>query len=320
MDQALRLRHQLIPYLYSMNVRSAKDGEALVQPMYWRYPDNREAYSVPNEFFFGSELLVMPMTSPRDKVTRRARARAWLPPGRYVDIFSGVVYDGDCEKWLYRALEDYAVLAREGSIIPFDADREPANGGPNPGALEANIIVGADGSFELYEDDGTGNGVEDVHWVRTPIIFNQISGTATIGPVSDKADFLPEKRDWRIMFSALATPESVHVFVDDKDAKKAVIKSMDSGTKVSLGAVSITSKIRIELGDNPQLAPTDPAKHIFPLVDGAQMEFEPKKNIWSAITAPGPLGVKLSKLSALGLDQKLLEAIMEYMCADSRSL
>ncbi|MCJ1244988.1 hypothetical protein MMC30_002189 [Trapelia coarctata] len=319
MDQALRLRHQLIPYLYSMNVRSAKEGEALVQPIYWKYPESREAYSVPNEFFFGSELLVMPMTLPRDKVTRRARARAWLPPGRHVDVFSGVVYDGDCEKWLYRALEDYAVLAREGSIIPFDAAKEPENGSPNPEKLEVKIIVGADGNFELYEDDGTGNGVEDVHWVRTPITFTQKSGTATIGPVSDKADFLPQMRDWTITFAALAAPKSNQVFVDDRE-DKADINTTDSGTTITLGAISIKSKIRIELGDNPQLAATDRAKHIFPLVDGAQMEFEPKKHIWSAITAHGPLGVKLSKLSALSLDPKLLEAIMEFMCADSRSV
>ena len=318
MDQALRLRHQLIPYLYSMNVRSARDCEALVQPIYWKYPDSREAYSVPNEFFFGSELLVMPITSPRDKVTRRARARAWLPPGRHVDIFSSVVYDGDCEKWLYRALEDYAVLAREGSIIPLDAAKEPANGATNPERLEVKIIVGADGNFELYEDDGTGNGVEDVHWVRTPIALNQKSGTVTIGPVSEKADFLPQMREWTITFPALAAPKSVSVFMGDADAK-ADVRSTDNGTTVTLGAISIKSKIRIELGDNLQLAPTDPAKHIFPLLDGAQMEFEPKKHIWSAITAPGPLGVKLSKLSALSMDRKLLEAIMEFMCADSRT-
>lgn len=318
MDQALRLRHQLIPYLYSMNVRSARDGEALIQPVYWKHPSSREAYGVPNEFFFGSELLVMPMTSPRDKVTRRARARAWLPPGRHVDIFSGVVYDGDCEKWLYRALEDYAVLAKEGSIIPFDAAKEPANGGPNPEELEVKIIVGADGYFKLYEDDGKGNGIEDVDWVITPITFSQKPGTATIGPVSDKADFLPSKRKWTIIFPALAKSTSVRVFVGEKDVK-ADIKTTDSGTAIKLDAVSIKSQIKIEVGVNPQLAPTNSAKHIFPLVDGAQMEFEPKKHIWSTIKAPGSLGLKLSNLFTLSLDPKLLEAIMEYLCADSRS-
>lgn len=318
MDQALRLRHQLIPYLYSMNVRCARDGEALIQPIYWRHPDQREAYSVPNEFFFGSELLVMPMTSPRDKVTRRARARAWLPPGRHVDIFSGVVYDGDCEKWLYRALEAYAVLGREGSIIPFDAAKEPANGGPNPEKLNVKIIVGADGKLDLYEDDGTGNGVEDVQWATTPIIFDQKSGTATIGPVSGAADFLPQKRDWTITFPAFPLPKSLHVLVDDKNAKPDTATT-DLGTAITLPAVPLTSKIAIDLGANPQLTPTDPAKHIFGLVDGAQMEFEPKKHIWAAVTAKVPLGVKLSKLSALGLDARLLEAVMEFMCADHRS-
>src|SRR5271154_5420569 len=57
----LKYRHRLMPYLYSMNVRSAKEYEPIVQPMYWSWPERDEAYSVPNQYYFGSELIVAPI-------------------------------------------------------------------------------------------------------------------------------------------------------------------------------------------------------------------------------------------------------------------
>jgi hypothetical protein len=318
MNEALRLRHQLVPYLYSMNVLSARDGEALVKPIYWKYAERDEAYKVPNEFFFGSELLVVPMTSPRDKVTARARSRAWLPPGRHVDIFSGVVYDGDCEKLIYRGLDDYAVFSREGSIIPMDASKVPANCCGNPEELEVKIVVGADGGFGLVEDDGKGSGVDDAQLATTAITFEQKSGTATIGPVFFKGDSQPAARAWTVTFPALRAPESVNVTVGGSTHKAEATKT-DVGTTVKIGVVPNDSKIIIELGKDPQLTPTDVVKHVYRVVDEAQMEFSAKKQIWAAVTSNAPLGVKLSKLAAMDLNPKLLEAIMEFMCADSRS-
>ena len=59
----LRLRHRLIPYLYTMNWRTHSEGRALCEPMYYEWPEHAEAYTVPNEFLFGSELIVAPSPS-----------------------------------------------------------------------------------------------------------------------------------------------------------------------------------------------------------------------------------------------------------------
>ena len=59
----LRLRHQLVPYLYSMNHRSHVDDEPLVQPMYYEHPWEEDAYRATNQYLFGSELMVAPMVN-----------------------------------------------------------------------------------------------------------------------------------------------------------------------------------------------------------------------------------------------------------------
>ena len=58
MKKYLRLRHKLIPYLNTMNLRANQESMPLIQPMYYHNPLQEEAYHVPNEYYFGSELIV----------------------------------------------------------------------------------------------------------------------------------------------------------------------------------------------------------------------------------------------------------------------
>lgn len=39
MDDFLRLRHKLVPYLYTMNYRAWKEDTPIVVPMYYDYPE-----------------------------------------------------------------------------------------------------------------------------------------------------------------------------------------------------------------------------------------------------------------------------------------
>ena len=72
MTSALRLRHAMIPYLYTMNRRAAFDNEPLVQPLYWDYPEIEAAYKLTDEFRFGTELLVAPIVDPAERSVQRA--------------------------------------------------------------------------------------------------------------------------------------------------------------------------------------------------------------------------------------------------------
>ncbi len=149
--EALRLRRRLIPYLYSMNRRTHAEGRALIEPMYYEYPREAAAYDVKNEFFFGSELIVCPVTQPSDKKSGLAPVKAWLPAGRFTDLFTGRIYKGGQTLTLFRDSDSIPVLAREGSILPLDCE-DKANGCENPQALEMLVFRG-NGQFDLYEDE-----------------------------------------------------------------------------------------------------------------------------------------------------------------------
>ena len=53
----------------------------LTNPMYWAEPNNPQAYEVPDEFRFGTELLVAPIVSNNDDSAQLDSTEVWLPQG-----------------------------------------------------------------------------------------------------------------------------------------------------------------------------------------------------------------------------------------------
>ncbi len=152
----LRLRHSLIPYLFSADYQTHKDGLALVEPLYYEYPDIPEAYAYKNEYFFGRQLLVVSATQ-KANADGYTRFKAWLPEGKWTDIFTGDQYEipvGGATKLLLRDLESIPVLARAGAILPLSRDK--GNGTDNPKTLEVHVFTG-DGNYSLYENGALNN-------------------------------------------------------------------------------------------------------------------------------------------------------------------
>lgn len=312
MTDYLRLRHRLLPYLYTMNVRASLQGEPLVQPMYWEYAFRDEAYRVPNQYFFGSELIVIPITTPQDPELRLGKVKGWLPPGRYVDFSSGVVYDGDRELWISRPMTEYPVFMREGAIVPLDAAAEPSNGGDNPGAFEIIVAIGADGAFELLEDDGSEALAEDIEWKRTQITYTQATGILQIGPAT-----MPGTYEWSVRFLGISDARCFRVLVADAE-REVVAKVASNGLHMNIGAVSNHEKIVVELGMNPQFGYVECSALIWPILHNAQIKIDLKEQIWQIVTAEVGKSIQVSRLSAMEISSNLLFALLEYILADSR--
>lgn len=210
MTAALRLRHAMIPYLYTMNRRAAYEGEPLVQPLYWDWPEIRDAYKLVDEFRFGTELLVAPIVSPAEKSVQRAKADVWLPQGTWFDFFDGRRYESRpangrrIEAW--RGLDRMPVFAKAGAIVPLQEETagEPLNSVANPQSLRVVAFPGASGSFTLWEDDGAPEA--SVRWASTELSLHlgetdgaATAATFTVAPVAGTADVVPETRDWTIV-------------------------------------------------------------------------------------------------------------------------
>ncbi|KAM3426037.1 hypothetical protein NHJ13734_009710 [Beauveria thailandica] len=315
----MRLRHRLIPYLHTMNRRAAELGEPLIQPMYWEYPERDEAYGVPSQYYFGSQMLAAPITSPQNRSTQTGKVKAWLPPGTWVDFFTGVVYNGNRSIWLSRTLDKTPLLMRQGAIVPLDADMEGSNGAANPEGFELVLVVGADGEFVIHEEDESAVGSADkAPWVGTPISFNQRKGILTIGPIRGGA--LAYSRTWSVRLLGVRNSDGITASIGDVSLKAVRKEYVENGTIVDLGRIAPGDTGIVYLGPSPQLAINDPESLIYPILYDAQVDFQLKEEI-DAIMSPRdvPASIRVTQVAALDMDQDLRHILNEFFLADSRS-
>lgn len=210
----LRLRHKLIPYLYSINYLTHTEGRALCEPMYYTY-DCKEAYEVKNQYSFGTQLVCAPITSHTSAKTKLAGAKLFVPEGeRYTDIFTGRIYESGSYT-VYRDIEDIPVFAKAGAVIPMYLDCESNDVSLNQ-PLEVWFYRG-DGEFTLYEDDGETlkylNGKQCFTTFRMKEEGDKI--TLVISSTGD-TKLIAKPRKFSLVFRDI---ESAKVFVDGKREK-----------------------------------------------------------------------------------------------------
>ncbi len=314
MTAALRLRHRLVPYLHTMNHRASHDGVPLVTPMHHDHPQAPQAYAARTQYAFGSQLVVAPITTPLDPTLVMGSVTAWLPEGTWVDVLSGLVYDGGREVVMHRPLDAVPVLASAGAVLPLDAAPVPGNDPVNPVALEVVVVVGADGALTLVEDDGTGSGQDPQRWASTPITFDQASGVLAVGPVTGATRCVPARRSWVLTFIAHAGGGDAEVLVDGVPAAGEVL-SAGRRTTVRVDDVPVAAAVRVHLGPAPALAPNDVDERLFALLHRAQIAYATKTRVHAVATSGAPLATRLAQLQALDLGRPLETAVFELLLA-----
>jgi alpha-glucosidase (family GH31 glycosyl hydrolase) len=286
MAEFLRLRHRLVPYLHTMNHR---DGLPLVLPMYYRAPTTEAAYEVPNQYQFGSSLVVAAITAPADRRTGLGRVKAWLPEGTWVDVLTDLVYDGGRSLYMHRDLSTIPVLAPSGAIVPLDGQAVPGNDPVEPDHLEVLVVAGADGTFDLIEDSGV-----------TPLRWHQQDGVLEVGPG-------PLGRTWTTTFPALTGVDPVAT-VDDLPVPAEIDRGA-TRTSITVRDVPATAMLRISVGARPGLRRNDVTALVYALLDRAQIEFRTKTRVLEAVESARPLTV----LQSFDLDDNLLTALGELL-------
>lgn len=237
---AMQLRHRLLPLIYTANWLNASQGEPLILPMYYSYPDDEAAYQAPNQYTFARQLIVSPITHAMDPDTKLARQSIWLPAGQWFDFFTNEVHDGGQWLTLYADQSQTPVFAKTGAIIPMDADGT-ANGVKLPSRLHIKFFAGADGSYQLYEDDGETQSYLNGDFALTN--FSQKMNGQIIelrkSSVDGKPDAIsdfPKIRDYHFEIIGISQPEEIKV---SDSALNLAFESTYDETRKSL-MVSVT--------------------------------------------------------------------------------
>lgn len=315
MKRYLKLRHEMIPYLYTMNYHASHDGQPLIRPMYYLEPEQPEAYEVPNEYYFGTELVVCPITEPTDKAAGTACVKAWIPEGKWYDIFSGLKYDGGRMLELYRSLEDIPVLAKEGAIIPLTDLTEYTNSVENPKELAVKIVPGKKNAFILMEDTGDTCEDKEENWAQTKLEWIN-ENEFIIHPANGNLDVIPKCRTWKMEFYGIADVDNLEVTVGGKAIEtERIYDEKRHICQVNIPETEVTEQITISFSKGYLLRENNKLAEIFALLYQAKIEYEVKEKIYAYMKEGKTSSEVLGIIQAMHLPDSVYGMLSEVLLA-----
>ncbi|MDE7222310.1 MAG: hypothetical protein K2O34_00845, partial [Acetatifactor sp.] len=242
----LRLRHSMIPFLYSAVCENAEKGLALMEPMYYEYPDQEDAYRCPGQYLFGRELIVAPITE-KSQSYHMSSADVWLPEGTWTDIFTGHTYQGGKWQKMTRFMDSIPVLARQGGFLVLDGAPH-GNSVQLPDCLRV-LCHGGNGEYTLYED-GEANGKKN----RSITRFQAVSGQdneQTVRFRSDDPDNILPPRSYVLEFRNIM--DGTVTVLEDGREKSCRISHRDGYTRVHLKQVKSNTDYEIKVCEQESL-------------------------------------------------------------------
>ncbi len=241
----LQLRAKLLPYIYTMNYYGYENNITLVRPLYY-YSKSPYSHKNKNQYYFGNDMIVAPITEKINSQSFMAHTEVFLPEGLWFDFFSAKVYKGDRNYTVYRTLDEIPVFCKAGSIIPTCELRDSnINSIENPKTVVVNVFPGADGNFELYEDDGVTAEYEKGSFAKTNIQFkwSQKPQLKISKPLGDNS-FVPDNRCYKIEFRKISDCDEFKVTADGKDIE---FKKFYDGEKLTVIIKNVGNDKNIEI-------------------------------------------------------------------------
>jgi alpha-D-xyloside xylohydrolase len=111
-----QLKVQLMPYLYSQAVYTAKSGVPMMRPLFMEYPDDRNSYFIDKQYFLGEQLLVAPVFTETGEVSY------YLPEGKWTQLLDQSFKLVDRNGQWQTETHDYLSLpiwVKENTILPM---------------------------------------------------------------------------------------------------------------------------------------------------------------------------------------------------------
>jgi alpha-glucosidase (family GH31 glycosyl hydrolase) len=240
----LRLRGQLVPTLYTLSRVAHDSGLPMARALYLQWPEHEAAYQYRSQYTVGADMLVASVAAPGDP----ANISLWIPPGEWVDFFTGEVLSGPAEISRSVPLEHYAVFLRKGAILPLQPELLTSAHGPQDG-LTLQVWPGADGEFRLYEDEGRGFAYRDGAYRWTPIRFDSADAADChrLSIEAAEGQAFPgglATRSWTAQFNGIDAPQRVRI-----DGLELPAGSGEPGWNYDAGARTLSVATGVRLTD-----------------------------------------------------------------------
>jgi alpha-D-xyloside xylohydrolase len=149
LSKYLRLRYQLMPYIYSLGHRTHMTGAPFMRGLFMDFGSDPKVADIRDEYMFGPALLVAPVTEQG-----RTSREVYLPAGAdWYNFWTNERVRGGRTITVDAPIDILPIFVRAGSILPLGEPVESTNEVQKLATIR--VYDGPDSDFELYRDDGT---------------------------------------------------------------------------------------------------------------------------------------------------------------------
>jgi alpha-glucosidase len=211
----LKLRYQLLPFLYMTLEEAHRTGVPLFRPLVLNYQDDPNTYNLDDEFMIGDALLVAPIVKP--DVTRRL---VYLPKGTWYDYWSNKKLEGGMMIYVDAPLETVPMFVRAGAIIPMGPLMNYVGEKPvDP--ITFNIYPDDKGaaSMALYEDDGVSPAYKQGGFRRTNVAVSRAGLGYVVTLAVPQGQYQPGNRKLSFVIKSTGRPSRVVTVADNGSAQ-----------------------------------------------------------------------------------------------------
>lgn len=296
-----------------MNYRAAEMGEPLVQPLYYDYPCSY-AFDFKNEFKFGTEMIVSPITKPHDNKTTMGSVETFIPEGVWYDFFHHRRYKGGKVLTLFRDLYEMPVLVKSGGIIPM-AMLKSVNNIENPKDMKIKVFAGSSNTFELYEDDGRTDSYQSGQYAITKMELNWSDQcTFTIHAPAGDTTVIPKNRNYVI--ELIGAEDCQDITVKENGMQKHFDSAYHKGV-LTITVTNVGDTLEIKWNQTVKLAENNSEKDLLRIIEHLKnFPNTTKDDIYGVIKSSKTVPEIINKLIQLHLDENVLLALCEILNSD----
>ncbi len=214
MVDAVRLRYRLLPYIYSMAGDCVQNSGTMMRALVMDYAADKKASRLNDEYLFGRNLLVKPVTDPLytwkdsgkkgytiypDVKKAAAPVEVYLPQGnKWYDFWSNAQYEGGQTILRLCPIDIMPVFVKAGTVLPFGPEVQYSSEKPWD-ELEIRVYPGANGEFTLYEDEGDNYNYEKGKFSEIKFSWDDAGHALTIAPRKGSFKGMLQNRKFHIV-------------------------------------------------------------------------------------------------------------------------
>ena len=207
-----KLRYRLMPYLYSMAGMVHFKDYTMMRGLVMDFNGDDNVYDIKDQWMFGPALMACPV-GEYQKYSRNV----YLPKQKgWYDFYTGKHYAGGQTIVADAPFDKIPVFVPEGSILPVGPEMEWSDQ-KKAELIDLYVYAGKDGSYTLYEDEGTNYNYEKGKYAMIDFKYNDAQKTLTIGARKGSFDGMLQKRRFNVILVNAQNNQGVNLAKAPKD-------------------------------------------------------------------------------------------------------